>query len=208
MSPATSRVRVEVRPTGALQVNTYLVTCVSTAEAVVIDPGGEPRALAAWIASMGARVGLILHTHGHSDHVGGSEALSSLLGVRCAAHGADIDHFRLDPSGKGWQRLTHGSQVAFGFAGLEVLHTPGHTPGGVCYYGGGQLFTGDTLFVGAVGRTDLPGASLPQLLSSLQNRLLTLPADTVVWPGHDYGDTPTSTLDRERQENPFLTDLS
>lgn len=90
---------------------------------------------------------------------------------------------------------------------LKVLHTPGHTPGGVCYHTPGQVFTGDTLFVGAVGRTDLRGSSMRGLLRSIAERLLPLPDDTVVWPGHDYGVTPQSTLGRERAENPFITEL-
>lgn len=200
--------RVEVRPSGVLAVNCYLVSCVLSGEAVVIDPGEDAEAMARFVAGSGARVRRILHTHGHSDHAGGSEALAAHLGVPCAAHGADIDHFRLDPSGRRWERLAHGDHIAFGSEHLEVLHTPGHTPGGVCFLGAGQLFTGDTLFVGAVGRTDLRGASHRQLLSSIQNRLLGLPDDTVVWPGHDYGDTPRSTLGRERRENPFLVDLT
>lgn len=196
---------VEVRPTGPLQVNTYLVICPETRAAVVIDPGGEAAALAAWIAARDAEVRWILHTHGHGDHVGGSADLAARIGAPCAAHGADIDHFRLDPGGQAWRRLAHGQEVGFGRERLAVLHTPGHTPGGVCYHGGGQLFTGDTLFVGAVGRTDLPGGSFQQLLSSIRHRLGPLPPDTVVWPGHDYGETPSSTLDREWRENPYLS---
>jgi len=90
---------------------------------------------------------------------------------------------------------------------MEVIHTPGHTPGSVCYLAEGNLFTGDTLFVGAAGRTDLAGASLNTLLESIENRLLTLPESTVIWPGHDYGDTPCSTLEREMKENIYITDF-
>ena len=87
---------------------------------------------------------------------------------------------------------------------LMVIHTPGHTPGCICLYTPGHVFTGDTLFVGGVGRTDLPGGSWPQMLGSIEKRILTLPDDTVVWPGHDYGPSPSSPVRQERQDNSYL----
>ena len=89
---------------------------------------------------------------------------------------------------------------------IEVIHTPGHSPGSVCYYVNGNLFTGDTLFVGDVGRTDLAGGSLDTLLDSLR-RIIDLPPETIVRPGHNYGETPTSTLSWEMEENPYITDF-
>jgi glyoxylase-like metal-dependent hydrolase (beta-lactamase superfamily II) len=96
--------------------------------------------------------------------------------------------------------LTDGERIRVGDLALEVIHTPGHTPGGVCLYADGNLFTGDTLFVGDSGRTDLPGGDRPTLGASIR-RLMTLPEDTVVWPGHDYGPTPSSTLGWEKRHN-------
>ena len=90
---------------------------------------------------------------------------------------------------------------------LEFVHTPGHTPGAVCLLAENNLFTGDTLFVGAVGRTDLPGGSMETLLKSIENKLLPLPGETIIWPGHHYGDTPTSTLAHEMETNPYITDF-
>ena len=86
---------------------------------------------------------------------------------------------------------------------LTVIHTPGHTPGGICLYHDGHLFTGDTPFVGGVGRTDLPGGSPEQLITSIRERIFTLPAATVIWPGHDYGPRPSSTVDYEKRTNPY-----
>jgi len=103
--------------------------------------------------------------------------------------------------------LQDGNVIEIGQSSLEVLHPPGHTPGCICLYGDGNVFTGDTLFVGAVGRTDLPGGSLDVLLQSLESKLVVLPPETIVWPGHDYGETPTSTIGREMQENPYITDF-
>jgi glyoxylase-like metal-dependent hydrolase (beta-lactamase superfamily II) len=97
------------------------------------------------------------------------------------------------------ERLTAGEEVS-----LEVIHTPGHTPGSMCLYGSGHVFTGDTLFVGGVGRTDLPGGSWSQMLASINQRVLTLPDETVIWPGHDYGPSSTSTVRAERESNPYL----
>ena len=101
-----------------------------------------------------------------------------------------------------------GDLISFGQEALKVIHTPGHTPGGICLYGRNNLFTGDTLFVGAVGRTDLPGGSLETLLQSLKDKIITLPEETVIRPGHDYGDQPTSTIAREKKSNPYLTVLA
>ena len=113
--------------------------------------------------------------------------------------------FRPSPS-VDWA-VGEGDLISFGQEALKVIHTPGHTPGGICLYGRNNLFTGDTLFVGAVGRTDMPGGSLETLLQSLKDKILTLPDETVVRPGHDYGDQPTSTIGREKQTNPYLTDF-
>ena len=103
--------------------------------------------------------------------------------------------------------LSHADNLEVGQLTVQVIHTPGHTPGSVCYLVKDQLFTGDTLFVGSVGRTDLGGASLDTLLRSIQYQILPLPAGTVINPGHDYGETPTSTLGREKLENPYITDF-
>ena len=100
-----------------------------------------------------------------------------------------------------------GHLIPLGACQALVLHTPGHTPGGICLYFPGNLFTGDTLFVDAAGRTDLPGASLTQLIASLEEKIMPLPDDTRIWPGHDYGETPTSTLGAEKVNNPYLTDF-
>lgn len=205
---------------GEYLVNTYLVICSDTKQAVIIDPAGEEDRLARWVAEEGAVVKYILNTHGHPDHTLANRALSSMLGAPTAMHGDDVDFFAsaegrqvageqlgLAPPDPADIRLAHGDRLAVGGLEIEVIHTPGHSPGSVCFLVDGNLFTGDTLFVGAVGRTDLGGASLDALLLSLEERLLVLPDEVVVWPGHDYGDTPTSTLGREKKENPYITDF-
>ncbi len=201
-------VTIGQRAVGPLQVFTYLVRCTATGEAVIIDPGGAEEQLAQWAADEGADVKLVLNTHGHGDHVAGNDRLCALLDVECALLGQEADFFRLERSlDCGIRRLKDGERIGVGELELEVRHCPGHTPGGVSYYTPGHLFTGDTLFVGAVGRTDLQGSSMQSLLDSIERRILSLDSDTVVWPGHDYGDTPTSTVGRERETNPFITDL-
>jgi len=97
-----------------------------------------------------------------------------------------------------------GDEIVIGDVSLKVLHTPGHSPGGICLFNEGHVFTGDTLFVGSIGRTDLPGASLEAFMTSIKKKLLTLPRETVVWPGHDYGDSPSSTIQKEIATNPWL----
>jgi len=207
-------------PLGPFQVMTYLVACPETREAVIIDPAGEEDKILALVQTQGVIVKYILNTHGHSDHVLGNPKLKEVLNVPVCMHEAD-DRFFSDPSvrEKSSQelglpppdpadiRLKNEDVIKVGTLDIKVIHTPGHTPGSVCYLIDGNLFCGDTLFVGAVGRTDLIGGSLETLLESLEKKLIVLPKETVVWPGHDYGDTPTSTIGREMEENPYITDF-
>jgi len=199
---------------------TYLVVCSHTRETVIIDPAGEEDKLLALIKTEGFKVKYILNTHGHSDHVLGNPKLKEVLNVPVCMHEADDRFFSdqavreksskelgLPPPDPADIRLKDEDIVEVGKLKIKVIHTPGHTPGSVCYLVDGNLFCGDTLFVGAVGRTDLIGGSLETLLESLGKRLIALPKETIVWPGHDYGDTPTSTMGREMEENPYITDF-
>jgi len=207
-------------PVGSFQVMTYLVICSQTRESVIIDPAGEEDKLFDLIQSEGARVKYILNTHAHADHTLGNSKLKHLLSVPVCMHEAD-DRFFSDHSVRETAlkelglpgpepadiRLKDKDVLEVGVLGVEVIHTPGHTPGSVCYLIDGHLFTGDTLFVGAAGRTDLIGGSLDTLIESLEKRLIVLPKETVVWPGHDYGTSPTSTIGHEMEENPYITDF-
>jgi len=207
-------------PVGPFQVMTYLAACSRTREAVIIDPGGEEDKLLALIREKDFKVRYILNTHGHADHVVGNRPLHNALKAPVCMHAADDRFFAdvevretstrelgLPPPDPVDIRLKDGDVLEVGKLKIEVLHTPGHTPGSVCYLVEGNLFSGDTLFVGAAGRTDLIGGSLDTLLESLEKRLIVLPGETVVWPGHNYGESPTSTIAREMQENLYITDF-
>ena len=207
-------------PLGPFQVMTYLVACPHTREAVIIDPAGEEDKILAFIQTQGVTVKYILNTHGHSDHVLGNPKLKEVLNVPVCMHEADDRFFSdqevreksskelgLPPPDPVDIRLKDEDILEVGTLNIKVIHTPGHTPGSVCYLVNGNLFCGDTLFVGAVGRTDLIGGSLETLLESLAKRVIVLSKETIVWPGHDYGDTPTSTIGREMEENPYITDF-
>ncbi len=204
---------------GPLKVMAYLVGCPETREALLIDPGGPAPQLSALLEEKGWRLRWIINTHGHGDHTAGNDHWAARSGARIVMHRLDWEFFsrpemqalardegfppltRVDLSVEGGHRLPLGAEEGL------ILHTPGHTPGSICLYFPGHLFTGDTLFVGAAGRTDLPGGSLSDLIASLEAKIMPLPDDTRVWPGHDYGDTPTSTLGQEKETNPFLTDF-
>jgi len=215
-----SRVIIKQVKVGAFQVFTYVVACPETRKAVVIDPAGEEERLLSLIKEEAFIIEHILDTHGHADHVLANEHLKQALAVPTCMHELDIQFFSqrevrdltakelgLQPPDPADVPLRDGDVLKVGTLEIKVIHTPGHTPGSVCYFVEGNLFTGDTLFVGAAGRTDLTGGSLEMLLDSIENKILTLPEETVVWPGHDYGDTPTSTLYREMEENPYITDF-
>jgi len=197
-----------------------MVACRQSRDAVIIDPAGDEDKILAVIQTENLRVKYILNTHGHSDHVLGNHKLKSLLNVPVCMHEADDTFFAdpdireissqelgLTPADPADIRLKDKDILEVGTLRIEVIHTPGHTPGSVCYLAGENLFSGDTLFVGAAGRTDLVGGSLDALIESIEKRLIVLPKQTIVWPGHDYGESPTSTIGREMEDNPYITDF-
>jgi hydroxyacylglutathione hydrolase len=173
----------------------YLVGCETSRQAMVIDPAGDAQAIVALARSLGLTIVLIVNTHGHGDHTAGNAGLKALTGAQIVIHELDADGY---PSAD--RLLSDETSLQLGDISFDVLHTPGHTPGGICLYAEGHLFTGDTLFVGDSGRTDLKGGHRPTLGASIR-RLMRLPEETIVWPGHDYGPTPSSTLGWEKRHN-------
>lgn len=169
----------------------YLLGDEASREAALVDPGYLPEMLVSRVRERGLRLSLILNTHGHPDHTGENDAVRRLAGARLAAFG------------RGDIKLGHGDRVHLGHLQLTVLHTPGHTEDSVCFLAGGKLVTGDTLFVGKIGGTGTREAARREF-DSLHNVLAVLPLETEVWPGHDYGVRPSSTIGDELRENPFL----
>ncbi len=202
---------------GQMGVFAYLVACDQTKEAVVIDPAGEEDRILREAKDRGLTITKIVNTHGHPDHTCGNSRIKELTGAPILIHQGDAEGM-VSPHAKQFaamlgcagtppadQTLQEGDEVAAGQeVRLKVIHTPGHSPGCVCLYTPGHVFTGDTLFVSGVGRTDLPGGSWPVMVKSINERILTLPDDTVVWPGHNYGPSPSSTVKTERESNPFI----
>ena len=194
----------------------YLIGDETTRTCALIDPAFDTGRILSEAKRLQYRITHIINTHGHCDHTAGNRTLKAATGARLLIHELDADRlgkmihstFSRIMGGKGSPRpdvmLQHDDQIRIGSTQLNVLHTPGHTPGSICLYADGHLFTGDTLFVGAVGRLDLPGGSRLQMRMSFRERIFTLPADTVVWPGHDYGPAPTSTIGHEQHTNPFI----
>lgn len=203
---------------GPMAVFSYIVGCEQEKECLIIDPAGSIDSILSRTAELGLTVKYVVNTHGHADHTGGNSALISRTGAKLVAHEKDAGRITAGlskalslamgkrPSPGAHIHVSDGDFIKLGQTGLSVIHTPGHTPGCMCLYGDGNLFTGDTLFVGAVGRTDLSCGSFETLMESLR-KLLELPPDTIVWPGHNYGDMPSSTLAREKMTNPYITDF-
>jgi len=173
----------------------YLVGCEKTRKAVVVDPGADVERIVAEAKKENLDIETIVNTHGHGDHTAGSAALKARTGARVLIHALEAAAV---PDAD--VRLSGDEDLQVGAITFKVIHTPGHTPGGICLYAEGNLFTGDTLFVGDSGRTDLKGGHRPTLGASIR-RLMTLPDDTVVWPGHDYGPSPSSTIGWEKRHN-------
>jgi glyoxylase-like metal-dependent hydrolase (beta-lactamase superfamily II) len=174
----------------------YLVACDKTREAMVIDPSGEVERLLGKARELNLQIRYIVNTHRHGDHTAGTRSLKSETGAAVVMHQMDAEDYpEVDLILAGAE-----NRLTLGTLDFQIRHTPGHTPGGICLYAQGQLFTGDTLFVGDSGRTDLPGGHRPTLGASIRG-LMQLPDDTVVWPGHNYGPTPSSTLAWEKRNN-------
>ena len=174
---------------------TYIIGCETTRDALVIDPGSDIQHILHEAEKANLTIKYIVNTHGHGDHTVGNLALKEETGATIFIHADDGDRF---PQAD--QFLKDETVFRVGHIELQIIHTPGHTPGGICLYAEGNLFTGDTLFVGDSGRTDLPGGNRPTLGASIR-KLMQLPNDTIVWPGHHYGPKKSSTLAWEKRHN-------
>lgn len=207
---------IEQVKVGFMEVFCYIVSCTGTGQALVVDPAGDEDRIVERIRERDLDLKYIVNTHGHADHTCGNARVKQLTGARIIMHELDDTMFNsaagreraqqwgFAPSPPADITVTDGDEIAVGDVTLTVIHTPGHSPGGICLLGEGNLFSGDTLFVGAIGRTDIPGASLSQFMESIRERILTLPGETIVWPGHDYGVRPSSTIEAEKMTNPWL----
>lgn len=198
--------------TGPLETNTYLVGDRAAGEVLVIDPGGDPGEILAFLARERLRCRFVVNTHGHFDHISGNRELSSTTGAPVLAHEDDAPMFgkaaaqarffmlHADNSPQPERFLRDREEVRVGAVSLRVVHTPGHSPGSITLVAPGVAFCGDLVFHGSVGRTDLPGGSERVLLDSIRRQIMILPDDTVLYPGHG----PETTVGLEKRQNPFF----
>jgi glyoxylase-like metal-dependent hydrolase (beta-lactamase superfamily II) len=203
---------VHTLPVGPFQANSFVLKCSETGDGVIVDPGDEDELILEVAEREGVNVKYIFLTHAHVDHVGAVLPVHESTGAPVLLHkddefllervGAQALSFGLSVEGPGEVDvfIEDGNVYRFGTLEAKVIHTPGHSPGGVCYLIGKTLFAGDTLFAGSIGRTDLPGGSYDTLISSIKEKLLPLCDDVEVHTGHG----PSTTLGEERLTNPFL----
>ncbi|NLC10801.1 MAG: MBL fold metallo-hydrolase [Firmicutes bacterium] len=203
---------IECLEVGAFAANCYLVACPETKEAVVIDPGAEGERINNRIVELGLKIKYIINTHGHVDHIGANGEVKEKTGVPLLIHQHDAamcenpeSSLLLFAGGKSKlcppdRTLKEGDEIKVGSLTLKVLETPGHTRGSICLLVEDALFSGDTIFAGSIGRTDLPGGSYSQIIDSLMNKIVPLPDKTKIYPGHG----PATTVEREKAYNPFL----
>lgn len=198
---------------GSFQENCWVIGNRRTGEAICVDPGDEPDEVLAMARDMGVRIKYIANTHAHIDHILGVGAIREATGAKFLLHAGDLELARNTAStAKGWMGmdipnppdpdafLDDNDAIDVDGLKLTVLHTPGHTRGSVCFYANGIVFAGDTLFQGSIGRTDLPGGDYDEEMASIVERLLLLPDETIVLPGH----MDRTTIGHERQRNPYV----
>ena len=216
--PTVSELIIKGIVVGVFAENCWIIGSRRTGEAIAIDPGDQPEEILALARDMGVAIKLIANSHGHLDHILGVRGVRAATGARFLMHDQDLALAQgAAASAATWMGQTvepppdpdafvsDGDEVDVAGVKLKVIHTPGHTPGSVSYYTEGMLFSGDTLFQGSIGRTDMPGGSQEQEMSSIVERLLALPDDTIVLPGH----MNETKIGIERETNPFIRqDLS
>ena len=199
---------------GHLAVNCFILGCETTREAVIVDPGADAQRVLDAVKKLDLKVRYVINTHGHFDHVGGNSKVVAATGAPLLVHEADIPFLsrasdvavmyglQAENSPAPAEFLKEGMTISFGTCSIKVLHTPGHTPGGCCLYleSEGKVITGDTLFADSVGRTDFPGSSHEALITGIREKLLVLPDETAVYPGHG----PATTIGHERRHNEYL----
>lgn len=223
LDPITKKIIHEILPVGMLQCNCSIIGDPETREALVVDPGDEAGRILQILAKHALTVKAIVSTHAHIDHVGGLRKMQQATGAPVLMHGDDMELYRHLDIQAAWigmrtpdpvsidKLLREGDTLRWGRFEANVFHTPGHTPGSISLYmapqkeenaglDAGKLLAGDTLFAGSIGRTDLPGGSLEKILRSIHQKLLILPDETIVYPGHGA----VTTIGQERAANPFL----
>ncbi len=197
---------------GPLEVNCYIIGCEDTKEAAIIDPGDNADEIIRIIEKEGLKPKFIINTHAHFDHIGGVKAIQDHFKIDFILHKEDLflienaseqaTAFGLKPISKPKvnKYVNNGEKITLGNKSITVIHTPGHSPGCVCYSLDNSVFVGDTLFAGSIGRTDLPGGSYETLINSIKEKLFPLDDSTIVYPGHG----PSTTIQSEKEHNPFL----
>jgi len=203
---------IKTLPVGPIMANCFILGCEETLEAVVIDPGDEADRILMALAESSLKLNYIVNTHGHFDHVGANKPLHDATGAPILIHALDAPMLnQIAASAANWglagdnspppeRMIDEGDTIVFGNITLTVIHTPGHTPGGVSLKTGEHVFVGDTLFAGSIGRTDFPGGSFETLRDSIQKKLFVLGDEVRVYTGHG----PETLVGRERINNPFV----